>query len=571
MTPNIIGLSDLLRAEPWRQDVREVIRDVLLESGDRRADLMVAEASGDPAAIDVAFNARWAAIQWRLGRFVTDVTLDGGFVTELGVPFERAGKLERAFFEEEPLATVRLVLGDKPPWDKDVESAGKVLSAARGISCDRRLRTVEEFEAFDHLIRTAQPRIVDVRLGVGITLAADFRFEWPSVEVLRFGAEGQPLAQFLGSFSGDDLGMPNLRALELDSLDENGLSTLLTLPFLRALDLRGATLSDKGADGLNRWLAGGEERSVRHEAFTLTAPPNVDQPPWIHGRSTASTTSTRCAVFSGKSLRYALVSGTRLMAYHGDRPKWTATLEASATALAATPSTILVGREDGVLESWSFTQKHKVIETFDAPVKSISVDGKAIAVLHGGGWWVRRGKTVSQGPEPLGAIALRGDDIVRGVGNVVEMGDQTRIDLGDPVRALAVSNDVVLAVAGPCLWELRDEQAPRLLSRTLEPGYASIAVAGTVRAWLDASTTVDMLRGGIAHSTTWPSRYNGGCDEPLIVADVAAHADGAVLAAFEHGGANLLLAGSALKLDEFPDEPRRKWVLVHDGSILMAG
>ncbi|MCA9684349.1 MAG: hypothetical protein KC457_19290, partial [Myxococcales bacterium] len=243
--------------------------------------------------------------------------------------------------------------------------------------------------------------------------------------------------------------------------------------------------------------------------------------------------------------------------------------------------TVLLGREDGVVEAWNADgEPQGTVVALPGPIRSLRTFGDDLAVVHEGGWWSSRGRS---GSEALVDLWLTADGSVHAEGCRVVFRDgetERSVDLGEPVLALAVEDagtpdewPMVVVAAGRQIWRLELE-GPTCLG-TRRGGRAMITIGQERAAWSTSRTTAALLdmRGEQNGPTylTYANRYSDNDEDELALADLCVVDHELVAAALENGGMNLLGPEGAMKADEFPGEPVRRWIFFYLGSILMAG
>ena len=414
------------------------------------------------------------------------------------------------------------------------------------------------------LVSDTGPRVLGLDLGPDLDLSAFDLPAWPSVEIATLSGPGSDAARRLLR------SLPALRRLALWTAGGHpDLEEVLAQEALEHLDLRGQALSDEEIALLDGWRAAAPGRSVRHERLDLR-PPDLDDVFGARGLSWEPDPPprARAAAAPGEELTFACSRGRSLQLHLRDNPEWRRDAGAPITALAAGVEGLIVGREDGVVEAWPHdgSEPTRVAELSGA-IRSLSAAGAEVAATYDGGWWTSRG---ARGEDERPALILTATGMAWADGTCVRFegpGDRA-VELGEPVLALAADGDVVAAVAGRHVFRLAGS-VPELLG-TRRGGRPVVTVRGDTVAWTAARSSAEILRGEDRGSVTYPGSYSGGCEEPLFIADLAAAADGFVVAALEHGGANLLGPDGAMKADEFPGEPHRRWIFIYGGSILIA-
>lgn len=566
---------DTLLAEvafaPGRRELRRVLADALLENGDPRGELMVAQLDGDRLRAAAALPAVVGLIRQRAPQ-ARRLVFQHGLLAQLEVPLASVRALDPLLFREEPLARVVAQLPAEPGAIAELaRSAAPVVRAARGVELLGRV-AVAAWPAAAELVTTAAPRVLMLDVGADAQVAGSLA-PWPSVDTLRLTVGDAHLAALVLEKCAS-LRRLSLRAAGAASV---WLKQVLALPKLGVLDLRGQPLSDEERRALVAWERARAGRVVRHEHFSLENPDPLDD---VFGDSGLSWSAEpeprrRLAFVGGAGTTFSNAHDRVLQLHHHDSPAWQEELDAPVTALGAARGEVLVGREDGALERYDVETKspHELIR-LPGVVRTIDARGDDVAVSFDGGWWWRSHGSIQQGNEQLAALVLVEGGVARAEGTVVRVetdgGDQL-VTFGEPVHALASDGGAVWIVAGHDVWRLERGVLEHVDFRS--GGRPAVSARGGVVAWTSSSQSVELrFRDGKRASVHYPREYSDGLGGTLRVADVAVGDDGVVAVALEEGGVNLLLElGAALKADEFPREPARRWVFIYNGSILVAG
>jgi len=555
-------LLESLRRTPADEELRRVLADALLEAGDPRGELMGPQLDGQ--GVDGALLERCLSRVRSAAPGLKRVRLEGGLVTELELELADVPRVDRAWLAGEPLACITTGLpGEKDELGPALAAAAGTLGACRGFWITSRLQA-ETAPAVLELISEARPAVLGLDLGPDLDLAGRAPL-WPSVEIAALSGPGTVAAAPLLSGS-----LPALRRLSLRGAEGNqSLTEALALEALAHLDLRGQALSDEEVGRLRGWLAARPGRSVRHERFGL-GPPDLDDVFGARGLvwEPEPPLGARVAAAPGDELTFACSRGRMIQLHLRDTPTWRRQAAAPVSALAARAEDLVVGRSDGVIETWPLDGGGAVrVTELPGAIRSLSVAGDDIGATFDGGWWLSRGE--QGGVEPA-ALALTATGVARADGTRVRISGagERLVELGEPVLALAAEGEVVYAVAGRHVWRLAGAE-PEVLGLR-QRGRAVVAAREGCVAWTTSRSSAAFLRGAEHGNVTYPGSYSGGGDEELALADLAVAASGFVVTALEHGGLNLLGPDGAMKADEHPGEPHRRWIFIYDGSILIA-
>lgn len=555
-------LAELLQgvcADPGDRAQRAVLADALLEAGSPRGGLMATQLAGQPVSAQLlercVARVREAVPGLSFVRFV------GGLVSELEVELEQLPHADTEWLQGEPLVRVHCSSAYEPePLERELDAAHEQLAACRGFGLASRVGE-DCWPVLRDRIGQLAPRALSLdlipdQLEGGAPL-------WPTIEHATLAGSHAVIAQLLA-------GMPELRQLELRS---GPLAPCLEHPVLRHLDLRTLELDAEQLEALARWLAQDEQRSVRHPHFGL-GPPDLDDAFGCSGSSWSPEEPLRCrvaAIPAAKRPSFIMARGRQLQLYRNDNPSWERTLAAPATAVAARTKTLLVGREDGVVEALGLRRDSKgaTIVTLPGPVLGIDATEEDLAVRGRGGWWARVGQDVMRGEETLSGLVLTPSGLAHSQGSELRVGSE-RYELGETIHALAADGQMLLVIAGRHVWQWR-AGALRCLGLRRGHGRPAVAGRGALRIWTNWRSGATLLRGAKSVAVSYPTSYSAPSSLELAVADVCVLDERIAVTALEQGGANLLLRGSAMKADEFPGEPHRSWIFVYEGKILTAG
>jgi hypothetical protein len=269
-----------------------------------------------------------------------------------------------------------------------------------------------------------------------------------------------------------------------------------------------------------------------------------------------------------------------------DAPRWRTELAAEIVGVVGVPDGFATLDVQGTLRIHAADGDSIVYEAKIAqnPRSIAASPGGAIAVLALGGVYVVERGTVTRVPfeAPIAAaFDVRGRLLVSGERRRVALierveGEPKLTPLPDPpdeVRALsAAPADTWLALAGATLlsfdlarWSKRSEgECGAFLAVSADRGrYALTTAPRHVSVQPFDAPKPELV-------VSYPDTYTAP-EEPLSVTGLAFLENGYVVAALDHGRANLYAGDQALKLDEWPDDPQARWVFFYGGQILMAG
>jgi hypothetical protein len=565
-----VPLAQLLadvRERPGDREHRQVLADALLDVGDPRGELMIAQLAGQPPT--PAQLERCVARVREAAPGVAQIRFEGGLVTDLLVELDGVPGIDRSWLADEPLVRVVTSL---PSKDAEIalalERCAEVLSACHGLVATSQINAAH-WAVLAPLVDACGLELVELTLGDVEGFAADGGWSALKVAHLISNAPGA-LGRVLDGLAG-------LRMLRLDGANlALVVPQVLELAALEHLDLRGVGLGDGELAGIRAWLEDAPGRSVRHERVDLRPPSEagLEDPFGARGLTWDGAPPLRCRVtpVPGRRPGFATARGAELQFHRRDRPAWRRTLDAPATALAAVDDTVLVGHADGRVDGHGRADRIEAHDRLPGAVRSLHALGSDLAAIYAGGWQIRRGREIRRGTDELAALVLteRGDARAHGTRVTVGGPSPREVELGEPVLALATVGDRIVALAGRQVWRL-DEDGPVSLGACTRTGRPAVACRGELVAWTGGRQLGRLSRGGAQTSVAYPRTYSGGEEREFALADLCVLDDETVVTALEHGGANLLVPGAAMKADEFSGEPKRRWVFVYEGQILIAG
>ena len=538
--------SDVLaqvRQSPGDPALREVLLDAWLEDDDPRAALALAERTGAriPEAL-AQCAARFPDGRLRLRR---------GLVVQLRAPIEAfvAGAADPL---DEPLAVAAVAYHKVEELAPQLAGAARALGRFRGIRLDT---TVDAtlIDPFAALVAQARPDLLS--FATSLPPEALRGRSWPGVTALELSGDAAAVLAVLE-------GTRSLRRLRVRGCTVGlWLPEALAQPDLVELDLVGVPLDDDDVAALTAW--GGH---VRHERFALHPGDPVDDPFGTAGLVWPPPPARTARGVLGADHATTTARGRTLQRHQNGDPLRQEPVAATITALGADGAALVVGSDDGDVR-----RDGELVVRVSGAVRAVSARDGALAVVHDGGWWLRSPDgAVSSGDDRPAALLVCERGVVHARGDTVVLADGRAVALGEPVLAAAVAGDEVIAVTPRAVWRLGADHPVHLWDRT-DDAPPLVAAAGTTVVAATGARSVDILRGTTHSSCSWTDQYADSHGGALVVADLAAHEDGTVLAVLEAGGANLLLTAGALKADEFPGEPVRRWLFIYAGSILIAG
>jgi hypothetical protein len=556
-----MSLFEDLRQHPTDRALREILRDHLLEQEDPRGALQVAELAKEPQKISKAFAACVKRVLTMVP-FASRMRLHNGLVTHIEIPLEHLHQIEPDFFAQEPLACVDIVAEHEKPeqWRAWKREAHQSLAGARGLGINFTPDDEEDWLALAALFEAVQAPVLMLPGAKTIP-----QMPWPWVTHARLGSSDLKHTRSWVEH------LDQLHTLCILPSDEEQADWIESVQeaSLKLLDIRGHVLGDQERDAIHKL-----PYRVRHESVDLRALDSLDDVFGAQGRVWSAdqhTLDARCAVVSN-SEDYVLARDKTLFVYNEDSPSWTKTMSSKVTALASSKSGFLVGMANGLVQHCSADKEHELVDVVKlrSGVVRIDTEGDDILVTHKRGSWLRRAGNESL-QSSANTLALGADGPIEVAGSELRVGEWSH-ELGEPIHEVAASGKRILVHAGERLWLINGDTKGQLSDcRQVEAGVdsARLSLCDDIVAWLRESWVTVIRAEGRA--TSLFSSYTGGGSGNVQPADVAARDDGTVLVVHEKGGANLLLAESAMKLDEFDFEPHRSWIFLHNGTILIAG
>lgn len=601
-------LLDTLRAHAGDRSHRTVLSDALLSVGDPRGALMAAQLAGLPPPVEAwehTLDAALAAVP-----NLDQLRVHAGMVVEISLSDWDHAAIDPSWIATQPLVVARVGLPSKAEeLPSAIDCLDLALIGCRGVALSSRL-DADSWPLVYAWLQDRDFEHLELDLSASVDELGELTEALSSVRSAKLDYRDVQVAETLCLSL-----LPELRRLCLEGPAAGFDPRMLAgLEHLEHLDLRRCALSPGQLEAAVAWRDAAPGRSLRHPELGDLGdlglrPPDLDDVFGTQGLrwEKGDALRTRVAVWPADVWTFASLRGSELQLHVRDAPRARVQLDADLTELAALPDRLVLARREGGVRSYALdlegvdsprleatlsaagprrrgTQTGRV-RGLDQRGDALAVDGLAaswrwrctdgadrdpaddgelgpvrrcLTLLEGGAAWVEG--ELHQAAASRLRVAFEGERAER----------SRTVELGEPILALGASATTVFALTPREVWRVGlDARPQRIGSRN--GGRARIVSREGVTAWTSSRRSVTIQRGDRIDSLTYPDSYSGGCDEELAVADLAITEDGIVIAALEHGGLNLLTPDGALKADEFPGEPLRRWIFIYRGEILIAG